>query len=67
LNKSVYCSILIDRGSENEESTKILNSLVGKGKCKGTGKGKVIPVLFLNEHHAMMAYLGSGGITPRIL
>jgi hypothetical protein len=25
-----------------------------KGKCKD--KGKVVPVLFLNEHHAMKAY-----------
>jgi hypothetical protein len=29
-------------------------------------KGKV-PVLFLTEHRAMKAYLGSGGIAPLIL
>jgi hypothetical protein len=33
--------------------------------CKG--KGKVVPVLFLTEHHAMKAYWGSGGIAPLIL
>jgi hypothetical protein len=31
------------------------------------GKGKVVPVLFLTEHHAMKAYWGSGGIAPLIL
>jgi hypothetical protein len=32
------------------------------------GKGKVFPVLFLTEHHAMKAYYwGSGGIAPCIL
>jgi hypothetical protein len=31
------------------------------------GKGKVVPVLFLTEHHAMKAYWGSGGIAPFIL
>jgi hypothetical protein len=34
---------------------------------KGKGKGKVVPVLFLTEHHAMKTYWGSGGIAPRIL
>jgi hypothetical protein len=29
-------------------------------------KGKVVPVLFLTEHHAIKAYWGSGGIAPRI-
>jgi hypothetical protein len=27
-----------------------------KGKGKGKRKGKVVPVLFLTEHHAMKAY-----------
>jgi hypothetical protein len=31
------------------------------------GKGKVVPVLFLNEHHIMKAYWGSRGIAPLIL
>jgi hypothetical protein len=31
------------------------------------GKGKVVPVIFYTEHHAMKAYWGSGGIAPRIL
>jgi hypothetical protein len=31
---------------------------------KGKGKGKVVPVLFLTEHHTMQAYWGSGGIAP---
>jgi hypothetical protein len=31
------------------------------------GKGKVVPVLFLTEHHTMKAYWGSGGIAARIL
>jgi hypothetical protein len=31
------------------------------------GKGKVDPVLFLTEHHAVKAYWGSGGIAPGIL
>jgi len=31
------------------------------------GKGKVVPVLFLTEHHAMKAYWSSGGIALRIL
>jgi hypothetical protein len=31
------------------------------------GKGKIVPVLFLTEHHAMQAYWGNGGIAPRIL
>jgi hypothetical protein len=30
-------------------------------------KGKVVPVLFLTEHHAIMAYWGSGSVTPCIL
>jgi hypothetical protein len=29
-------------------------------------KGKVVPVLFLTEHHAMKEYWGSGGIASRI-
>jgi hypothetical protein len=28
---------------------------------------KVVPVLFLTDHHAMKAYCGNGCITPRIL
>jgi hypothetical protein len=28
------------------------------------GKGKVVPVLFLNEHHSKKAYWRSGGIAP---
>jgi hypothetical protein len=31
------------------------------------GKGKVVPMLFLTEHHAMKAYWGNGGIAPSIL
>jgi hypothetical protein len=31
------------------------------------GEGKVVPVLFLTEHHAMKAYWESGGIAPLIL
>jgi hypothetical protein len=34
---------------------------------KRKGKVKVVPVLFLTEHHAMEVCLGSGGIAPRIL
>jgi 7,8-dihydro-6-hydroxymethylpterin-pyrophosphokinase len=30
-------------------------------------KGKVVPVPFLTEHHAMEAYWETGGIAPRIL
>jgi hypothetical protein len=30
-------------------------------------KSKVIPVLFLSEHHDMKAYCGGEGITPHIL
>jgi hypothetical protein len=30
-------------------------------------KGKVVPVHFLTEHHAMKAYWGSGGIARHIL
>jgi len=30
-------------------------------------KGKVVPVLFLTEHHAVKWYWGSGGIAQRIL
>jgi hypothetical protein len=29
-------------------------------KQRGKGKGKVVPVLLLTEHHAMKAYWGSG-------
>jgi hypothetical protein len=36
-------------------------------KGKGKGKGKVLPVLFLTEHHAMKAFWGSGGTVPRII
>jgi hypothetical protein len=32
----------------------------------GKSKGKVVPVLFLIEHHTMKAYWGSGGIAPLI-
>jgi hypothetical protein len=36
--------------------------------CQGVeGKGKVAPVLFLTEHHAMKADWGSGVIAPLIL
>jgi hypothetical protein len=35
-----------------------------RGKVKV--KGKVVPVRFLTEHHAMKAYWWSGGIAPRI-
>jgi hypothetical protein len=31
------------------------------------GKGKVVPLLFLTEHHAMKAYQGSEGIAKCIL
>jgi hypothetical protein len=31
------------------------------------GKGKVVPVLPLTEHHAMKVYWGSGGTAPPIL
>jgi hypothetical protein len=31
------------------------------------GKRKVIPMLFLTEHHALKAYWGSEVIDPRIL
>jgi hypothetical protein len=31
------------------------------------GKGKVVPVLFLTQHHAKKAYWGSGCIASRIL
>jgi hypothetical protein len=30
-------------------------------------KGKVVPVIFLSDHHAMKAYWGNGSIAPRIL
>jgi hypothetical protein len=30
-------------------------------------KGKVVPVLFLTENHAMKAYWGNGDIAPLIL
>jgi hypothetical protein len=30
------------------------------------GKGNIVPVLFLTEHHAMKAYCGNWGIAPRI-
>jgi len=30
-------------------------------------KGKVVPVLFITEHHAMKVYWGSGCIALRIL
>jgi hypothetical protein len=32
-----------------------------------TKEGKVVPVLFLTEHHAMKVYWGSGGIAPIVL
>jgi hypothetical protein len=35
--------------------------------AKVKGKGKVVPVLFLIEHHAMKAYWGSGDIAPLVL
>jgi hypothetical protein len=38
-----------------------------KRKCFVKGKGKVVPGLFLVEHHAMKTYCGSGGIASRIL
>jgi hypothetical protein len=31
------------------------------------GKGKVAPVIFFTEHHAMKAYWGSGGIAPLVI
>jgi hypothetical protein len=41
----------------------LLSYVKGKGKCKV----KIVPVLLLNEHHAMKAYWGSGIIAPLIL
>jgi hypothetical protein len=38
-----------------------------KGKGKDKGKDKIVPALFLTEHHAMKAYWGSGGIAPLVL
>jgi hypothetical protein len=38
-----------------------------RGKSTLLSKCKVVPVLYLTEHHAMKAYYGSGGISPRIL
>jgi hypothetical protein len=35
--------------------------------CTEKGKGKVVPLLFLTDHHAMKACWGSGGISPLIL
>jgi hypothetical protein len=35
--------------------------------CLCKGKGKVVPMLFLTEHHAMKAYSVSGIIAPFIL
>jgi hypothetical protein len=32
----------------------------------GKAKAKVVPVLFLTDHHALKVYWGSGGISPRI-
>jgi len=32
-----------------------------------SGKGEVVPVLFLTEHYAMKAYWESGGIVPHFL
>jgi hypothetical protein len=32
---------------------------------KSKGKGKIVPVIFLTEHHAMKAYW-SGGIAPHM-
>jgi hypothetical protein len=34
---------------------------------KRQGKGKIVPVLSLSEHHAMKAYWKSGSIAPSIL
>jgi len=34
-------------------------------QCRG--KGKVVPVLLLTEHHAIKAYWGSGVVAPLIL
>jgi hypothetical protein len=39
---------------------------VFKIRWKKKGTGKVAPVLFLTEHHAMKAYWGSGGIAAHI-
>jgi hypothetical protein len=36
-------------------------------QTEGKGKGKVVPLLFLTEYHAMEAYWGSEGIAPIIL
>jgi hypothetical protein len=39
----------------------VLLSLVqDTSSCRGEGKGKAVPVLFLIENHAMKAYWGSG-------
>jgi hypothetical protein len=37
------------------------------GRIKAKGKGKVVPALFLTEHHTMKTYWVSGGIAPPIL
>jgi hypothetical protein len=38
-----------------------------KSVIKVKVKVKVVPVLFLTEHHTMKAYWGSGGIAPCII
>jgi len=52
---------------ENEVSPMLMP--ISKSQCYTMvkGKGKVVPVLLLTEHHAMNAYWGSGSIAPRIL
>jgi hypothetical protein len=45
------------------EQRTVLTYFNGKGK----GKGKVVPVLFLTDHHAMKVYWWIGGIAPRII
>jgi hypothetical protein len=47
----------------------VMNYELGR-MCKEAvikGKGKVVSLLFLTEHHAMKTYWGSAGIVPRIL
>jgi hypothetical protein len=51
LTLHLYIYIYIERERERERET----------------AGKVVPVFFLSEHHAMKAYWGSGGIAALIV
>jgi hypothetical protein len=50
----------------HSEGKSVITRVIKDTQTNNKSKGKVIPVPYLTEHHAMKTYQGSGNIAPRI-